>query len=86
MDLTHFPIDEQLCFLHISSCKYKINYLRKLINFLLIFFKFKVVYSSDEVKFYWRNPIKVSKKIRIAQFDLLGTEIDNENYTIHNRK
>lgn len=53
MTFRHFPMDSQICPLHIESCKFTINYVCSVKSFILLF---PDAYNAKDVIYSWKEP------------------------------
>ena len=78
MDLSKFPLDNQICTMEVASCKYKcrrvmlMETMTEVITYLSIFCNL-VSKTIEELRLEWKrqNPVIMGKGLRMPQFEIV---------------
>lgn len=78
MQLEHFPLDHQTCYIKISSCKFVVLFISDLFPSVMTSSDICVTdsYDNNSVVFQWLlNPIEINlEELELPQFELLYWE------------
>ena len=78
MDLQYFPMDSQLCYIEIESCKFP-SHLKCFLTCLMIL----VGYTMSDIRYKWNdglNSVQVSGDVSLPQFKVI-----TENISVYNK-